>query len=409
MIRTETEHAFIHVVLNVSVVVSAKLHFQDVGKSFGLWTKNWCGAMTWKALLFSTNMLLVFPFFFSQTSPFIPTPSLIPSPPQTLIFSPFRSDHSVLLAQKQEKSVFDSWGCFQMASFTVPCPKCPSFAHLGLNSQTPERNMPMVSYRSGLGLKKSLLFGSLSCDSASNGIQCHNRKQFSVWKCQVQSNKTATVENSSNSAPTPINGPKVSSPKEKDDGNGKPSGPSTSADASSVSAFMNQVSELVKLVDSRDIVELQLKQGDCELMIRKKEALQPPPAAVVAPMSQPFPYPTNLSLPAPPPPPVAASAPASPPPSKAPPALPAPGKASTSSHPSLKCPMAGTFYRSPAPGEPPFVKVGDKVQKGQVVCIIEAMKLMNEIEADRSGTIAEIPAEDGKPVSVDMPLFVIVP
>uniref|UniRef100_A0A2P2NMX5 Biotin carboxyl carrier protein of acetyl-CoA carboxylase n=1 Tax=Rhizophora mucronata TaxID=61149 RepID=A0A2P2NMX5_RHIMU len=111
------------------------------------------------------------------------------------------------------------------------------------------------------------------------------------------------------------------------------------------------------------------------------------------------------------PPPVAAPtpAPATPTPAAAPPAPPPAPKASTSSHPPLKCPMAGTFYRCPAPGEPPFVKVGDKVHKGQVICIIEAMKLMNEIEADHSGTIAEILVEDGKPVSVDMPLFVIAP
>ncbi|KAK7295437.1 hypothetical protein RJT34_18346 [Clitoria ternatea] len=292
-----------------------------------------------------------------------------------------------------------------MASFTVPCPKCSSFPHLGLNSQTPERNMNMVSF----GLKKSLSFGSLSGDSASNGVQCHNRKQFSAWKLQAQPKKAATVENSSNSAPGLGNGPGAASPKEKADHNGKPSGPSTTADAASISAFMNQVSDLVKLVDSRDIVELQLKQADCELMIRKKEALQPPPAAAVAPTPQPYyAYPTN-PLPAPPPPVAAPGpAPASPPPSKAAPALPA-GKTSTSSHPPLKCPMAGTFYRSPAPGEPPFVKVGDKVKKGQVICIIEAMKLMNEIEADQSGTVAEVIAEDGKPVSVDSPLFVIVP
>lgn len=109
-----------------------------------------------------------------------------------------------------------------------------------------------------------------------------------------------------------------------------------------------------RLVDSRDIAELQLKQAGYELLIRKKEALQPPPASAVAPVPQPFFYPTHPSQPAPPP--VATSAPASTPPSKAAPALPPPGKTSASSHPPLKCPMAGTFYRSPAPGEPPFVK-----------------------------------------------------
>lgn len=110
-----------------------------------------------------------------------------------------------------------------------------------------------------------------------------------------------------------------------------------------------------RLVDSRDIVELELKQGDYELTIRKKEALQPPPATA-APASQPFPYLAHPYPQAPPPPqPVANSAPASAPPSKATPALP-PGKASASSHPPFKCPMAGTFYRCPGPGEPPFVK-----------------------------------------------------
>ncbi|MCH83223.1 biotin carboxyl carrier protein of acetyl-CoA carboxylase chloroplastic-like, partial [Trifolium medium] len=200
---------------------------------------------------------------------------------------------------------------------------------------------------------------------------CLERKQSSVWKSQAHPNEAATIENSSNSAPLLVNEPKVASPIEKDNHNGKPSGPSTSIDASSVSTFMNQVSELVKLVDSRDIVELELKQAGYELMIRKKEALPPPPVS-----QQQFSYPVYHS-PQAPPPPVATSAPASAPPSKAVPALPPP-KSSASSHPPLKCPMAGTFYRSPGPGEPPFV--GDKVQKGQVVCIIEAMKLMNEIE-----------------------------
>ncbi|RVW30418.1 Biotin carboxyl carrier protein of acetyl-CoA carboxylase 2, chloroplastic [Vitis vinifera] len=110
------------------------------------------------------------------------------------------------------------------------------------------------------------------------------------------------------------------------------------------------------------------------------------------------------------PPPAQVVAPASTAPSVPTPALPAPAQTSKSSHPPLKCPMAGTFYQSPGPGEPPFVKVGDKVQKGQVVCIVEAMKLMNEIEADQSGTIAEILAEDGShPLLFMQPLLVIAP
>ena len=109
-------------------------------------------------------------------------------------------------------------------------------------------------------------------------------------------------------------------------------------------------------MDSRDITELQLKQKDCELIIRKKEAL--PQAAPSAPvmMMQHSPQPMYAPQPpaptaASPPPPAAAS------PAASTPALPAPAKGSKSSHPPLKCPMAGTFYRCPAPGEPPFVKV----------------------------------------------------
>ncbi|XP_019442734.1 PREDICTED: biotin carboxyl carrier protein of acetyl-CoA carboxylase, chloroplastic-like isoform X1 [Lupinus angustifolius] len=285
-----------------------------------------------------------------------------------------------------------------MASFSVPCPKCPcpSSSLLGLKSNK-------VPFQNGLlCLKTSQSFGSLSSESATFGIRCLNRKQFSVGKLQAKLNEADTVENSK-SAPV-LNGPTVPSSNEEEH-NGKLAD-GTAANESSISAFLTQVADLVKLVDSRDIVELQLKQSGCELVIRKQEALQPPPASTIAPASPPYPYPTYQAPPAPAPP---APAPASPPPSKAVPALPSPGKASTSSHPPLKCPMAGTFYRSPAPSEPPFVKVGDKVQKGQVICIIEAMKLMNEIEADQSGTIAEIIAEDGKPVSVDTPLFVIVP
>ncbi|GMP33339.1 hypothetical protein CsSME_00006705 [Camellia sinensis var. sinensis] len=164
---------------------------------------------------------------------------------------------------------------------------------------------------------------------------------------------------------------------------------------------MTQVAHIVKLVDSRDIMELQLKQLDCELVIRKKEALQvAAPVVMMQPHSAQAMVPSQF-------PQAQVSAPIPSPPASAP-VPPSPAKPK-SSHPPLKCPMAGTFYHCPAPGAPPFVKVGDKVQKGQVVCIIEAMKLMNEIEADQAGTVVEVLAEDGKPVSVDTPLFTIEP
>jgi len=68
-------------------------------------------------------------------------------------------------------------------------------------------------------------------------------------------------------------------------------------------------------------------------------------------------------------------------------------------------PFVGTFYRSPSPDAPPFVEVGSAVTEGQTLCIVEAMKLMNEIEADQSGTVAEVLVENGKPVEFDQPLF----
>ncbi|TYG86483.1 hypothetical protein ES288_A13G137400v1 [Gossypium darwinii] len=216
-----------------------------------------------------------------------------------------------------------------------------------------------------------------------------------------------SVDGSSNDSTIPPVNSGSSTPEPQD---AKPSSnvsPPALATEESISEFLNQVSSLVKLVDSRDIVELQLKQLDCELIIRKNVALPQPPSAAPVAMSQ------ASSLPPVGPP--TQTAPASAPTTSGqapavatPPSFPAP-KSAKSLLPPLKCPMAGTFYTSPGPGEPPFVKVGDKVQKGQVLCIIEAMKLMNEIEADQSGTIVEILVEDGKAVSVDTPLFVIEP
>mmetsp|Transcript_10489 Transcript_10489/g.24301 ORF Transcript_10489/g.24301 Transcript_10489/m.24301 type:complete len:158 (-) Transcript_10489:2712-3185(-) len=84
---------------------------------------------------------------------------------------------------------------------------------------------------------------------------------------------------------------------------------------------------------------------------------------------------------------------------------------STSTNPyvEFKAPMVGTFYQSPKPDASPFVRVGDQIQPGQKLCIIEAMKLFNEIEADMSGTIVEVLIEDASPVEYDQPLFRIDP
>ncbi|OMO96821.1 Biotin/lipoyl attachment [Corchorus capsularis] len=234
----------------------------------------------------------------------------------------------------------------------------------------------------------------------TGGLQ-HSQNCSTVVKAQL--NEVAVDGSSNASASSPVKSG-ASAAEAKDAKLSSEASPPALATEESISEFLNQVSSLVKLVDSRDIVELQLKQLDCELIIRKKEAMPQPqsaaPVVMMQPPSLPPVMPPTSIAPAP-----SAQAPSAPTPA---PSAAAP-KSAKSSLPPLKCPMAGTFYRSPAPGEPPFVKVGDKVQKGQVICIVEAMKLMNEIEADRSGTVVEIVAEDGKPVSVDTPLFVIEP
>ncbi|KAL4313190.1 hypothetical protein GQ457_01G040190 [Hibiscus cannabinus] len=273
------------------------------------------------------------------------------------------------------------------AAFTSVAKTTPALPH------SSNLQLPNLSFRFSSNPNLRLFSKSL--------LPCRNTS--TVVKTQLNE---VSIDASSNASATPTVKSGAPNAEAK---NAKPSSdasPSALATEESISEFLNQVSSLVKLVDSRDIVELQLKQLDCELVIRKKEALpQPPSAAPVVMMhspSQPPVMPPIPSVPALPPSGQASAAP-TPVPSPAAP------KSAKSSLPPLKSPMAGTFYRSAAPGEPPFVKAGDKVQKGQVLCIIEAMKLMNEIEADQSGTLVEILLEDGKPVSVDTPLFVIEP
>lgn len=277
-----------------------------------------------------------------------------------------------------------------MASFTIPCPKTSALC--AAPRSTPKQQLQQCT----------VAFKATSIAGSSLRFQGSRHKQSAAFKVSAQLNEVA-IQESSNSAPVPET--KTEEPAAQD----------IVPDASSITAFMTQVQEIVELVDSRDIVELHLKQQGCELIIRKKDALQqqaaPAPTVMMQSSAPPmWPYqmpPAQVAAPA-------SAAPVSADPASAPsppvsaPALPSPSKPK-SSHTPFKCPMAGTFYRCPAPGAPPFVKEGDVVQKGQVICIVEAMKLMNEIEADRSGKIVEVLAADGKPVSVDMPLFVIEP
>jgi acetyl-CoA carboxylase biotin carboxyl carrier protein len=169
---------------------------------------------------------------------------------------------------------------------------------------------------------------------------------------------------------------------------------------------MNQkeIKELIEFLVEKDIAEFELERGDMKLHIKRGGALQSAPVVHVAPAVAPMPA---IPMPAGP---VAAPAPARAPSSvdnsatgAAAPPPPAPD-ADADLH-IVKSPIVGTFYEAPSPGTPPFVKIGDTVQEGQVLCIIEAMKLMNEIEAEVSGVLAKAFVANGNPVEYGMPLF----
>jgi acetyl-CoA carboxylase biotin carboxyl carrier protein len=151
---------------------------------------------------------------------------------------------------------------------------------------------------------------------------------------------------------------------------------------------MNQkeLRDLIEFLIEKDITEFELERGDVKVRIRRggeAAAAAYVPAAAAAASG-------------------AASAGA---PAAAPPAA----KAEEEGLHSVKSPIVGTFYESPSPGSPPFVKVGDAVEAGQVLCIIEAMKLMNEIESDVAGEVVKRLASNGQPVEYGQALFVIKP
>jgi acetyl-CoA carboxylase biotin carboxyl carrier protein len=150
----------------------------------------------------------------------------------------------------------------------------------------------------------------------------------------------------------------------------------------------NQLRELLTFLGESDIQELRLEGQDFRLVVRRNLPA-PAPMAQAAP---PLPVVATPTAPAPP-----AAAPSPPPPS------------SRSDLQPLTAPMVGTFYRSPAPGEPAFVEVGSRIQAGQPVCVLEAMKLMNELEADISGEVVEILVESGTPVEFGQVLMRIRP
>jgi acetyl-CoA carboxylase biotin carboxyl carrier protein len=152
-----------------------------------------------------------------------------------------------------------------------------------------------------------------------------------------------------------------------------------------------QIQELIKLVNDSNIGEVTIEQKDFRVTVKQKEAqitqMMAAPAAVY---SQPQP----AQQPAP------QAAPSGNEPRQ---------EAASSNTITIKSPMIGTFYRRPSPDKPIFAEVGDEVAPGKVVCIIEAMKLFNEIESEVKGKIVKVLVEDASPVEYDQPLFLVEP
>jgi len=154
----------------------------------------------------------------------------------------------------------------------------------------------------------------------------------------------------------------------------------------------NEIRELMRIFDKSDITKLKIKEGDFSIELQKGFESNVSYASAPAPM---MPMPATMPQVAPV---AAASAPVM------------GGEASINAAPSglnIKSPMVGTFYKSPSPGAAPFAKIGDVIRKGQPIAIIEAMKIMNELEAEFDCKILDILVEDGQPVEFDMPIFLV--
>ena len=152
---------------------------------------------------------------------------------------------------------------------------------------------------------------------------------------------------------------------------------------------LRKLKTLIDLVAESDIEELEVTEGESKVRIVKSSATPQNQVVMMQPQAA---YPQTLQAGAAPAAPAAAAAPVAP--------------AAPEGH-IVKSPMVGTFYRSSAPGAPAFVEVGKEVKEGETICIIEAMKLLNEIDADKAGVIKQILVENGQPVEFGQPLFVI--
>jgi acetyl-CoA carboxylase biotin carboxyl carrier protein len=152
---------------------------------------------------------------------------------------------------------------------------------------------------------------------------------------------------------------------------------------------LRKLKTLIDLVAESDIAELEVTEGESKVRIVKSSAMSQNQMVMMQPQGMQQHY-------------AAAHAPANPAPASAPVAV----VAEPTGH-IVKSPMVGTFYRSSSPGSPAFVDVGSNIKEGETLCIIEAMKLLNEIDSDVSGVVTKILVENGQPVEFGQPLFVI--
>lgn len=149
---------------------------------------------------------------------------------------------------------------------------------------------------------------------------------------------------------------------------------------------LKQIKKILDLISESEVNEVSIEEGDFKIKVKKTGTVEQ------VTYSQPLP-PAPAAQPAAP---VSAAAPAQ-----------ETTAAPAASGETVKSPIVGTFYEAASPDSDPFIKVGDKVKKGQTLCIIEAMKIMNEIESEFSGTVKEIIISDATPVEFDQPLFII--
>jgi acetyl-CoA carboxylase biotin carboxyl carrier protein len=166
---------------------------------------------------------------------------------------------------------------------------------------------------------------------------------------------------------------------------------------------IQEIQDLIKLV-SRTGTQIEIEQKDFKLSIKsegKKKGAKDADATVIQQMPMGMPQMPAMTMQAPAPAAAPAAAPA--------PAKEKGGDEDDSKYVIIKSPMIGTFYRSPSPDKDPYLNIGDSIKPGKVICIVEAMKLFNEIEAEISGTIVKVLAEDSSPVEYDQPLFLVDP